>query len=193
MFNTQNITAATDEYLMQQTAAGSEQAFDELYKRHSQKLFGFFFKMLWGNKALAEDSVQEVFLKVIRYKGNYDAARNFSTWLYTIAYNVCKNEYRKYEMKNKTTAAAPETAEAPSGERAVDLKRFAGAVKKELNDLDEEKKTLFLLRFEEQLSVPEISRIMDVPEGTVKSRIFYLLKHMSEKLKNYQFIHYDTA
>lgn len=192
MFSNQNITAATDEQLMQQTAAGSETAFDELYKRHAQKLFGFFYKMLWGNKALAEDSVQEVFLKVIRYKGNYDAARNFSTWLYTIAYNVCKNEYRKNEMKNKITPA-PETTEIPAGERTVDMKRFAGAVKKELNGLDEEKKTLFLLRFEEQLSVPEISRIMDIPEGTVKSRIFYLLKHMSEKLKNYQFIHYDTA
>jgi len=148
--------------------------------------------MLWGNKALAEDSVQETFLKVIRYKENYDTAKSFSTWLYAIAYNICKNEYRKYEMKNKLSVA-PEAEAAPSGEKNVDLKRFAGAVKKELNDMGEEKKTLFLLRFEEQLSVPEISRIMDVPEGTVKSRIFYLLKHMSEKLKNYQFIHYDTA
>ena len=193
MFNTTgNITAAADEELMRNTAAGNEQAFDELYKRHAQKLFGFFYKMLWGNKQLAEDSVQEVFLKVIRYKENFDGERSFSTWLYAIAYNICKNEYRKHEMKNKLSVAPAET-ETASGEKAVDLKRFAGAVKKELNGLDEEKKTLFLLRFEEQLSVPEISRIMDVPEGTVKSRIFYLLKYMSEQLKTYQFIHYDTA
>lgn len=187
-----NIPQLTDEQLMAHAAAGSEPAFEELYKRHTQKLFGFFYKMLWGNKALAEDAVQEVFLKVIRYKNNYDSNRNFSTWLYTIAYNICKNEYRKYEMNNKQETA-PVNEHTASGEQLVDLKRFAGAVKKELNGLDEEKKTLFLLRFEEQLSVPEISRIMDIPEGTIKSRIFYLLKHLSEKLKPYQFIHYDTA
>jgi RNA polymerase sigma-70 factor, ECF subfamily len=191
LFTTQNITTMGDEYLMQQAATGNEQAFDELYQRYSQKLFGFFYKMLWGNKQLAEDSVQEVFLKLVRYKDNYDASKNFSTWLYTIAYNICKNEYRKYEMKKKMVVV-PATSTIPSGEQLVDLKKFAGAVKKELNELDEERKTLFLLRFEEQLPVPEISRIMDIPEGTVKSRIFYLLKHMSEKLKTYQSIYHDA-
>jgi RNA polymerase sigma-70 factor, ECF subfamily len=191
LHTTQNMATASDEYLMQQTAIGNGQAFDTLYERYARKLFGFFYKMLWGNKVLAEDGVQEVFLKLIRYKGNYDASKNFSTWLYTIAYNTCKNEYRKYEMKNKLVIA-PATDTIPSGEQAVDFKKFAGAVKKELNELDEEKKTLFLLRFEEQLTVPEISHIMDIPEGTVKSRIFYLLKHMSEKLKTYQTIYHDT-
>ncbi|MBL7727569.1 MAG: sigma-70 family RNA polymerase sigma factor [Dinghuibacter sp.] len=187
-----NIAQQTDEQLMTHAAAGHETAFAELYRRHAQKLFGFFYKMLWGNKTLAEDGVQEVFLKLIRYKNNYDSSRNFSTWLYTIAYNICKNEYRKYEMNHKADLT-PVREHTGAGEEQVDLKRFAGAVKKELNGLDEEKKTLFLLRFEEQLSVPEISRIMDIPEGTVKSRIYYLLKHLSEQLKTYQFIHYDNA
>jgi RNA polymerase sigma-70 factor, ECF subfamily len=193
--NGSNHYITADEVLMHAVAAGDEKAFEELYRRYGQKLFGYFYKMLWGNREQAEDCVQELFLRVIRYKGNYDADRKFSTWLYSIAFNICKNEYRKQEMIQKVQPREKEdrpVAQSLQAEMQVDMKRFAGAVKKELQELDEEKKTLFILRFEEQYSVPEISRIMNIPEGTVKSRIFYLLKLLSGKLKTYQFIQHDT-
>jgi RNA polymerase sigma-70 factor, ECF subfamily len=183
----------TDEMLMQGVAKGWQPAFDELYRRYAQRMYSYFYRMLWQNSTLAEDCTQELFIKLIRYKTSYDGGRSFATWIYTIACNICKNEYRRHEIKTKAGSAAPAPdAVMPATDKHIDLKEFAGAVREELAALDEEKRSLFTLRFEEQLSVPEISSILNIPEGTVKSRIFYLLKHFSSRLKTYQFAYYDS-
>jgi RNA polymerase sigma-70 factor (ECF subfamily) len=184
--------AQTDEMLMQGVASGWQPAFDELYHRYAQRMHSYFYRMLWQNPALAEDCTQELFIKIIRYKTRYDSSRSFSTWIYTIACNICKNEYRRQEVKTKLHQGPVTDSTMAHGDKNIDLKQFAGAVRQELAALDEEKQTLFVLRFEEQLTVPEISNIMNIPEGTVKSRIFYLLKHMGSRLKTYQFAHYDS-
>jgi RNA polymerase sigma-70 factor (ECF subfamily) len=174
-----------DEELLSFLSEGNDPAFDELYKRYAQKMFSYFFRMLWKNKELAEDNTQELFLKLVRHVGSFETGRSFSTWLYSIANNMCKNEYRKAATRAKadsTQAVQPLTQPAAN----PDLRRFREAVAQCTGELPEEKKTLFILRFQENLSVPDISRIMDIPEGTVKSRIFYLLKEMKEKLKIFE-------
>ena len=171
----------SDAALVRETGAGATGAFDELYSRYGQKLFSYFFRMLWKNKELAEDQTQELFLKVLRHAGSFDAERPFSTWLYSMAHNMCKNEYRKEEVRQRPAAIAAGN-DRPQTEKALDLKRFGTAVSKAIANLSEEKHSLFVLRFQEQLSVPEISAIMQMPEGTVKSRIFYLLKELKEEL-----------
>jgi RNA polymerase sigma-70 factor, ECF subfamily len=179
----------SDEALVQQITGGNARAFDELYARYGQKMFSYFYRMLWQDEALAEDCVQELFMKLIRNIAGFDTNRSFQTWLYSIAHNMCKNEYRRYETQQRHQPAARSEA-APSGaERQLDLKRFRKEVDTCLEGLDEEKRTLFVLRFEEQLSVPDISRIMNLPEGTVKSRLFYLLKYLSGRLQNFNAIH----
>jgi RNA polymerase sigma-70 factor, ECF subfamily len=186
----QELVRLSDELLMQQVALTGGPAFDELYTRYARRMFSYFYRMLWQDVELANDCTQELFLKVVRYKDNYDAGRSFSTWVYTIACNICKNEYRRHEMKSKLHIRGSEATE-PVAAKQLDMKQFAGAMKEELAALDEEKRTLFTLRFEEQLSVPQISAILNIPEGTVKSRIFYLLKYMGGRLKTFQFIHHE--
>ena len=176
----------SDEALMPDIAAGSSAAFDELYSRYGQKLFGYFFRMLWKNKELAEDCTQELFIKLIRHAGSFREDLNLSTWLYSIAHNMCKNEYRKEEVRNKY--AKMNTQQTTVETRNMDLSRFKEAVHTCIKDLEEEKRSLFVLRFQEQLSVPQISLILSIPEGTVKSRLFYLLKEMKEKLKDFETI-----
>jgi len=174
----------SDEDLMPEIASGSSAAFDEVYSRYGQKLFSYFFRMLWKNKELAEDQTQELFIKLIKNAGSFEKGKNLSTWLYSIAHNMCKNEYRKAEVRAKHAVMnkSPKTTEAKN----LDLHRFKEAVHQCMNALDEEKKSLFVLRFQEQLSVPEISGIMNIPEGTVKSRLFYLLKEMKDKLRHFE-------
>jgi RNA polymerase sigma-70 factor (ECF subfamily) len=174
-----------DEELLPLVAEGFTPAFDELYHRYGQKMFSYFFRMLWKNKELAEDSTQELFMRLIKHAKSFEPGRSMSTWLYSIAHNLCKNEYRKQEVRTKYTAMnknKPVLEEA----RNPDLQRFKEAVHHCTNELDEEKKSLFVLRFQEQLSVPQISGILNIPEGTVKSRLFYLLKDMKEKLKQFE-------
>jgi RNA polymerase sigma-70 factor, ECF subfamily len=175
----------TDEALIPLVAQGITPAFDELYRRYSQKMFSYFFRMLWKNKELAEDQVQELFLKIIREAGRFDITRSFSTWLYSIAHNMCKNEYRKEEVRMKY-AKTKTTDVATTEEKSVEMQQFRVAVSQCINQLTEEKKSLFILRFQEHLSVPQISTILNIPEGTIKSRLFYLLKEMKEELQEFK-------
>lgn len=173
-----------DEELLPLLKSNGHAAFDELYARYGQKMFSYFFRMLWKNKELAEDFTQDLFLKLINNADAFLEGRNFSTWLYSIANNMCKNEYRKQEVRN--LHGQQQQAEPITNAVDPDMRRFKEAVYQYTNELPEEKKALYILRFHENLSVPDISRIMNIPEGTIKSRIFYLLKEMKEKLKEFQ-------
>lgn len=175
----------TDEALIPLVAEGITPAFDELYHRYSQKMFSYFFRMLWKNRELAEDQVQELFLKVIREAGRFDVVRSFPTWLYSIAHNMCKNEYRKEEIRMKY-AKLKTAGAATTEEKNFEMQEFRVAVNRCINKLAEEKKSLFVLRFHEHLSVPQISTILNIPEGTIKSRLFYLLKEMKEELQEFK-------
>lgn len=175
----------TDEQLLGPVGEGSATAFAELYHRYAQKMFSYFFRMLWKNKELAEDQTQELFLKVIKHAKKFEADRSFSTWLYSMAHNMCKNEYRREEVRSKFRRMKNDT-NLIQQEKQIDLRKFKEAVHTCMDELNEEKRSLFILRFQEQLTVPDISRILNIPEGTVKSRLFYLLKEMKEKLKQFQ-------
>jgi RNA polymerase sigma-70 factor (ECF subfamily) len=177
----------TDEELLALIGDNSAIAFDELYRRYAQKMFSYFFRMLWKNKELAEDFTHDLFLKLIRHAKGFETGRSCSAWIYSIAHNMCKNEYRKEVVRvNYSTLAKGKDESADH--KNMDLKNFKEAVRVYTEALDEEKKSLFILRFQEQLTVPDISRILDIPEGTVKSRIFYLLKEMKERLKHFEIL-----
>jgi RNA polymerase sigma-70 factor (ECF subfamily) len=178
-----------DEDLLLPVADGSSAAFDELYRRYSQKMFSYFFRMLWKNKELAEDQTQELFVKIISHVKNFESGRSFSTWIYSIAHNMCKNEYRKAEIKMKHAKIRQEGAISAANGKSLDLQKFRTAVSTCIQELTEEKRSLFILRFQEQLTIPEISQVLNVPEGTIKSRLFYLLKEMKEELQEFKTIH----
>lgn len=178
----------TDEELLPLVTHQAAGAFDELYHRYGQKMFGYFYRMLWKDKERAEDNVQELFLKVIKHAKDFETGRSFSTWLYSIAHNMCKNEYRKQEVRMKHAKSVTEGSIAPR-EKNLDLQKFRVAVANCIGRLDEEKRSLFVLRFQEQLSVPQISSILNIPEGTIKSRLFYLLKEMKNELQEFKTLH----
>jgi RNA polymerase sigma-70 factor, ECF subfamily len=164
---------------------GMDGAFDELYERYGQKMYSYFYRMLYRNAELAADFTQDLFLKVFRHIDSFEEGRNLSTWLYSIANNMCKNEFRNADVRKSHLAVLqPLAMEQPP--ESPDMKRFREAVLQCTNGLPEEKKTLFILRFQEGLSVPDISKVMGIAEGTIKSRIFYLLKEMKANLKEFE-------
>ncbi len=177
-----------DEMLVPLIANGSVAAFDEIYKRYAQKMFSYFYRMLWKNKELAEDFTQELFMKIMAHAYRFETDRTFSTWMYSIANNMCKNEYRKKETQMKHTIAQPILSVAGT-EKNTDLQKFKQALSACIGRLPEEKQTLFTLRFQEQLSIPEISAVLKIPEGTIKSRVFYLLKDLKDELSAFKNVH----
>ncbi len=95
MFFKPKLSRLPDEELMQKIKQGSEAALTELYQRYSTFLLRYFTRLLWNNRAMAEDFLHDLFLKIIHNPQYFDANRKFSTWVYSVAHNMCKNEYRK--------------------------------------------------------------------------------------------------
>ncbi len=179
--------AFTDENLMQMIAKGDSMAFEEVYERYSKPMVNYFCRMLWKDREKAQDFMHDLFTKIVNRPDLYDASRNFKTWLYSIANNMCKNEYRKQEVRKNTVKLTHENIpvydESPEKSRSMDAEVFNEMLYKELEELEEVQRSTFLMRFKMDLSIKEIAEIHQCSEGTVKSRIFYTLKKLSEKLK----------
>ncbi|MEI8272080.1 MAG: sigma-70 family RNA polymerase sigma factor [Paludibacter sp.] len=167
---------------------GGQSAFDELYKRYSKPLLNFFFRMLNNDREKAEDLLHDLFLKIIEKPYSFDGTKKFNTWFYTLASNMIKNEYRSRQIRSEhekqTLAESNEVFELIS--ESFDKNLFNKHLESELNKMDVETKSIFNLRFVEEMSIKQIAEIINCPEGTVKSRLFYLTKQLSKKLSVYK-------
>jgi RNA polymerase sigma-70 factor (ECF subfamily) len=180
-------TALADEKLMALVARKDSQAFDILYSRYGRLMYNYFHRMLWKDREKARDFTQDLFSKLIQKPDSFDENRSFKTWLYSIAHNMCKNEYAKMEVRR--TAHKDIIAHTDAGvhdQQKMDREAFNIKLEEALGELDEVKRTTFELRFRQEMSIQEISDVMKCSEGTVKSRLFYTLKQLNEKLKVFE-------
>lgn len=177
----------SDEDLMRAILKGDKKAFDEIYARYSGPLLGYFMRMLWRDREKSEDFVHDLFAKIVHKPEYFDTERSFKTWIYSVANNMCKNEYKKQEvrkgMKNglDNHYSLSDTSVNVMGE--VQDVFFREAFERGMKTLDEKHREAFTLRHIEGLSVKEIAEILEINEGTVKSRVFYAIKYLSEELK----------
>ncbi|HET6559838.1 MAG TPA: RNA polymerase sigma factor [Prolixibacteraceae bacterium] len=182
IFRRKNKTSS-DSQLMQQIVAGDQAAFSELYLRYKSRMYYYFYRMLGNSTDQANDFLQELFMKLIEKPESYRAEYNFSTWLYSIANNMCKNEYRRRSIRKeyqdeKTTIASFEQI----SDAGIEPEQLMEKIFQTLELLGEEHRSAFLLRYREGFSVKEVAEILDLAEGTVKSRLFYARKLLAEKL-----------
>ena len=178
------MSVQSDEQLMTRAARGSDRAFEELYNRHARRLQGFFVRRLGDDADLAADFMHDTFLRLYAARETYREGRNFRAWLFTIAYNLCRNHHR-----NQLTIVSDEgvdiTDEA-SIEVELDMKDLHDALQDILRKLPESYAMLFSLHYEEELTVPQIAQITDLPEGTVKSRLHKAMNIIKQNLKQYE-------
>lgn len=183
----------TDEELIARFQAGDEQAYVELVNRYRDKLMTFVFRFM-NNFELTEDIVQDTLLKLYTHKHYYRSIAKFSTWIYTIAGNLAKTELRKKKRHKVTNlsqmgpedrdyelpAVEVETGEMVQGEYAE--KKIQAAIQK----LPLHFRTVIILRDIQELSYEEISKIVDVPLGTVKSRINRARLQLQKDLREFK-------
>ena len=172
---------AKDYTLLQQIQGGSQEAFNRLVDRYKNRLFNLVVRMI-PTREEAEDIVQETFLRVYQHKNNFDPKYCFSTWIYTIALNLAKNNLRrKKKVKFLELFDLEETSEEP----AVEPGRVALGpwIEKEIEKLPEKYRVAFLLREMDQLPYEEIAEITGVPTGTVKSRVNRARTILAESLR----------
>ena len=181
----------SDEDLMVQLSLGDKRAFDEIYLRYSGVLFGYFNKMLWQDKEKAQDMVHDLFAKLIVNPTAFDANRSFKTWMFTIACNMCKNEFKKIEVRKNVSNSLDQHYSLKSEDNVLNTvqdKFFKVAFDESMESLDDKHREVFSLRHLQGLSMKEIADVLVINEGTVKSRLFYATKQLAEKLKDYQSI-----
>lgn len=189
MIGRRTYTDKSDEDLMGLLRKKDQRAFEVLYDRYSERMLNYFYKMLWQDKEKAQDFMHDLFAKIIEKPESFDVKRNFKTWFFSIANNMCKNEYRKQGIRSEVHGTVEHDIKGESGDaapRQVDHNNFNQALSAALDDLDEVKKNTFILRYQDEMSIKEISEVMECSEGTVKSRLFYTLKFLNEKLKVFE-------
>jgi len=177
-----------DEELMRRVSRNDTKAFEELYTRYAGRMQGFFIRMLGYDIAKAEDFTQELFLKVYESRSAYEEGRTFSSWAFSMAYNLCKNEYRHrdvVEIHEQELNYNSDATEEPAFEKVYDQAVFENQLSISLSKLPADQLAAFTLRYNEELSVQEIARVLDCPEGTVKSRLHYALRSLSQSLSIY--------
>ncbi|NJO92773.1 MAG: RNA polymerase sigma factor [Chloroflexia bacterium] len=176
------VTQKTDEQLISYISNGCSDSFNELYRRYHKRLLYYFYRMLWNDKDLAQDFLQEIFYKIIDKPHLINPERKFSTWIFSVAYNMCKNEYRSKEVRKIIVFSEnPDNFSEHKNEK-TNHEQLVSEVFKELESFDESHKTAFLMKYREGFNIDEISEILELPKGTVKSRLFYTRKKLQEIL-----------
>jgi len=181
----------SDEDLIERFQGGDLYAFDLIVKNYKDQLLNFVFRFL-GNQEEAEDVVQETFLRVYRNRSAYRRVAKFSTWIYTIAGNLARTELRRrrrrrlfslsdmgvqdkdYEISDNVLNPEAQTDGALKDE----------IIQAEIAQLSPKFREVILLRDVQELSYEEISKILRVPIGTVKSRVNRARLRLQGRLKH---------
>lgn len=180
----QELRKETDEALMALIKGHqSHFALTELHRRYSRKLLGYFIKMLQRDEYLAQDFVQDLFLKIWEKSHLFQQDKKCYTWIFTIASNMCKTHYRNQYKVVVEDLNKPQFHGAVFQENLTDKDTFQELLKMGIDNLEVSHKTVFVLRYLEHFSLQEIAEITETPLGTVKSRLFYATRKMTENLK----------
>jgi RNA polymerase sigma-70 factor (ECF subfamily) len=190
MSEQQNKKKISDEKLIAKFQQGDVQAFDLLVRRYKDQLLNYVFRFV-GNRADAEDIVQETFLRVYKNKHYYKEIAKFSTWVYTIAGNLAKTELRRRKRRKVFSVSNFVNDErdydikdsARNPEERVDGRMTDSYIQNAIDKLPAKFKEVILLRDVQGFAYEEISQILGIPLGTVKSRVNRGRLRLQEDLK----------
>lgn len=186
IFIRNNIKKLSDELLMQNIGNGDKLAFDELYHRYHNRLFYYFYRMLGNCEETANDFLQDIFLKIIDKPELYNPAYPFKKWIFSVAHNMCKNEYRKRETRKTVLQDSFPEDILDKTSYEEDKSRWLETAFREMGRLSEKSREILVLKYRENFSLEEISEILSLPKGTVKSRLFYARNELAALVKQIQ-------
>ena len=178
---------------IKQVLKGDQNAYADIVNLYQHKLYQICYRML-GNKQEAEDIAQEAFVRAYINLHSYDQKRKFSTWLYRIATNLCIDRIRKKKPDYYLDAQVPGTdgldmysqiaADEKLPEETVEQMELQDRIQYEISRLPDKYRSVIVLKYIEELSLQEISEILDMPLGTVKTRIHRGREALRKQLNN---------
>jgi RNA polymerase sigma factor (sigma-70 family) len=166
----------TDQELVSRAVAGSAAAFEALYDRHVPGVARALASFAGPDREALDDLVQEVFLRVVRRLHSYAPTHPFTHWLYTIALNVGRNHVRdRSRVRLVSDAALDEVAAPEAGDAAS-----ASMLMRVVAGLPAAMQEVVSLRVSAELSYAEIAALLDIPEGTARSRMHHAMRLLRE-------------
>ena len=182
------MTVPDDEQLACAIQQGDADALSLLVEKHYSPLMGYLYRMLGGNRPLAEDFAQETFLKMQQSIGQYQCPRPFKPWLYAIASNLARNHFRKADTRytqEEDDTMEQQVTNNPSPEEAAATADDHRQVIDVLMNLSVQHREVVVLRYYEEHSLSEIADALGIPVGTVKSRLSIGLKRLRVLMEQY--------
>lgn len=186
----------SDAQMMLRVKAGDQSAFDYLVAKYRRSMVSFMYRMA-RNAAAAEDLAQEVFLRVYRSRGNYEASAKFTTWLYRIATNLAVNHARdtRHERPEVTVSLdepdeeSGTTFELPDGnlsaEQAMVRRERMLAIRRKVEALPEQQRLAVIMHKYQQMDYKQIAEVLKKSESATKSLLFRAYETLREQLKEF--------
>jgi RNA polymerase sigma-70 factor (ECF subfamily) len=193
------MTVQTDEQLMVSLVKeGNLNSLEELLTRHEKSLFNYLVRHT-GDFHTAQDLFQETFYRIFKHRESFNPDLNFSTWAYRIATNLCIDEFKKKARELEVSLEDNRLNQEPSfrsGDRGINKissnpspegklikEDLEEKIKDLVKSLPEKLKSVFILSEYQELSCREIAKILEIPVGTVKSRIHHSFKRLMELMQ----------
>jgi RNA polymerase sigma-70 factor (ECF subfamily) len=173
----------SDEILMERLIAGQESSLESLVNRYEKPLFAFAKKMLREDTG-AEDAFQETFIRVYRRRKSFSQGSRFRPWLYQICLNVCRDQLRRKKRRQEVelNEEAVGADDGPTPQEKAEQNQQARRVRKAILQLPPKQREILILSQYQNLSNEEISDVLSIPAGTVKSRKFTAIRSLAKLL-----------
>ncbi|MBN1844396.1 MAG: sigma-70 family RNA polymerase sigma factor [Sedimentisphaerales bacterium] len=180
-----------DEKLFESFRAGDQQAYTRLVHRYEKEIYNFLLRFL-GSSALAEDVFQETFLQIYLSADSFQSGRSFRPWLYTIAANKARDALRSRARRPTVQLTTGDdqaelgrlwdtlNAEVTTPEQIYSQKQLQQLVRKVADQLPDHLREILILSYFDQLSYKELSEVLGIPLGTVKSRLHSAVKNFAK-------------
>jgi RNA polymerase sigma-70 factor (ECF subfamily) len=170
-----------DEALMLQVRAGKVGLLAELFERHNRQVYGFIYRMT-SNRELSEDLVQDVFLRILKYRESYRPETSFTAWMYGIARNALIDLMRKRKPEAVWEDVAPNltSSDEPADER-IRSRQEVALLQQALASLPADKREVLILSRYQELRYDEIGRIIGCEANAVKQRVFRAVKALGDR------------
>jgi RNA polymerase sigma-70 factor (ECF subfamily) len=176
-------TPAQEAELLARVVDGDHDAFTEIMRSHEDRVFSVCLRIM-GNRDQALDATQETFLTTFRKAGQFKGNSALGTWIYRIAVNTCYDQLRK--QKRRKTDPMPDHLDPTdhSAQDAVDAAGLRPEIRRALAAIPEDFRTAVILSDIEGMGLPEVAEILEIPVGTVKSRVFRGRRLLAGELGN---------
>lgn len=180
----------SDEELMAQYQNDDMNAFNLLYLRYEKEIYNYFLRR-FNNSERSDELFQETFLKLHRYRDRFDPSLSFRVWIFTIASNIAKNEFKRIARERKvfdsreTNYEITEDSRIESPEDSLEKKELADKIKKALQSLPESQREVIILSKYQEFSYAQIAKITNSSVGAVKQKAHRGFASLREKLNGW--------